>query len=148
MHKDAAEMQAFLTRVKSKARSKDDNAGILAKEAMTKDVATIESNKGGLNEDTFNKANAKLYDCIIDMIDNNELTRTLGSSYDDRGAQALIYIRGCFAAGGNDDKVEVSNDKYQSTLQDINQVGHLEHGSTQALQRPASLARRPQGHQP
>ena len=67
MHNDAAEMQAFLAKVKSRARSKDDNAGILAKEAMTKDVATIESNKGGLNADAFNKANAKLYDCIIDI---------------------------------------------------------------------------------
>ena len=115
-HKDAAEMQAFIFKMKSKARTKDENAGKIAKAAMTANITTIESSKAGLGADEFKKANSILYDIILEHIGNESLILSLGTKYDEMGAQALIYIRGCFASGGNEDKEKVAWGKYNSKI--------------------------------
>ena len=112
MHKDAAECSAFLARVKAYVRDNDPNAGKLAKLASTGDADSITAAKCGMTPEAFELAQGKLYDAIIKLTGNDDLVRTLQSTYDDKGGHALVYIRGCFASGGNPNKLKIAKTSY------------------------------------
>merc|ERR1712185_163568 len=104
-HTNAAECDAFIGRLRSKARDKGDDVIKVFKHATKGDAH-------GLDAPAHKTANEKLFDLIINNIAADHLVRTLNNTYQDKGDEALKYIRDCFAAGGNEDKEALANDAY------------------------------------
>ena len=80
-HKTAEECSAFTVRIKAKARkAADENVGKLVK------GTTVEGEPGL-------KANAELFDIIVDSIGCDNLVDTIANRYNDDGVAALAYIK-------------------------------------------------------
>jgi hypothetical protein len=110
MNKSAQEMQAFLSKLRTKTRSKSPNTFALYNFAVNKKVH-------GIKDDALIKAQADLYDLIITHTKSDSLLTTLGAStYEDQGVTSLQYIIGCWSTGGNETKEKNANQEYLDSL--------------------------------
>ena len=116
-HSNAKEMQAFLAKIRSKARKESKKTD--APNVLAVYLHAIEQKPHGLDADKHNDANATLYDMLIDNINNDTLILTLSNSYKDAGDKAIKHIRDAFMAGGNEDKESVAADDYKEKLESI-----------------------------
>ena len=109
-HKSATECQAFLTKLRSKSRSKGENVFTVFKHA-------INNTAHGLNAGDYGTANAELYDLITINVSSETLLATLGSvSNIDNGVSSIKYIKGCWSSGGNENKESVAAEEYTDSL--------------------------------
>ena len=100
-HESADEMSAFLIKMAAKARSHENsNVGKLFKHANKGAAHGIEA------AGDVATANQDLHDLLVNNIINNDLIRTLGTSYEDNGIDALKYIKDCFSSSSNDAKLQ------------------------------------------
>ena len=109
-HKSATECQAFLTKLRSKSRSKGADVFTVFKHA-------INNTAHGLNAGDYGTANAELYDLITINVSSETLLATLGSvSNIDNGVSSIKYIKGCWSSGGNENKESVAAEEYTDSL--------------------------------
>ena len=108
MHKDHAEMVAFVAKVRSKAiQHKDDlNVGRLVR------GQTITGSDANAIIAARASANEMLHCLMIDLIGCQTLIGVVSTDYKDRGLEALDYIQKCFAAGDDGDKLNIAYEDY------------------------------------
>ena len=85
-HSNQKEMQAFLAKLRSKARTK-------AKEMLAVYNHAIHMQAHGLEDGEFKEQNAALYDLIITNTHNDTLVTTLNNTYLDKGNEARGGLR-------------------------------------------------------
>ena len=61
----------------------------------------------------YNLANALLFDIVTRHISNATLLQTLSQSYDDKGFEAINYIKSAWLAGSDENKLEANYVKYR-----------------------------------
>ena len=111
-HQSASECQAFIPKLKSKARADGADTLKVYKHA-------VDETAHNLNATQLANANEALYDVIIDNLGNDNLVRTLAATYKNDGIAALRYIRGCWATAGNDNKESDASRRYNAGLVDL-----------------------------
>ena len=104
MHTGAQECIAFKSRFKAAVHSKADN-GDLLKVMNGQEVAS---------EAAAQAANAILFYMLVEKIGDDSLVGTITDRFNERGADALNYIEGCWLAGDDDNKLESAYDQYQT----------------------------------
>ena len=104
-HDSADNMHKLVAKVKAEARSNaDDNVIKVFKHENVAD-ATDKS-----------LANEKLFDIIIKQVESATLIQTLIQSYDDKGYEALEYIKSAFSAGTDPNKLEANHEEYRAII--------------------------------
>ena len=88
-HKDFTEMQGFLATIKAKAREKDDKNVIKPFQLAAKGVAISPAP----DANALKEANATLHGIIVLNTGNKELLAKLNTDYDDKGDEAIKYIK-------------------------------------------------------
>ena len=116
-HSSAREMQAFLAKIRSKAREKSQKEG--APNVLAVYIHAIDLKEHKLEPADYDEANNILYDMLIEHICNTNLVVTLSNNYEDKGDKAIKHIRDAFMAGGNEDKESVAADDYKMKLESI-----------------------------
>ena len=111
-HKDHTEMQGFLATIKAKAREKTDKNVIKAFQLASHGTPIAPA----IDAAALKEANAILHGIIVLNTGNKELLSKLNTDYDDKGDEAIKYIKGCFSAGGNENKEGVARDNYNDLL--------------------------------
>ena len=111
-HKDHTEMQGFLATIKAKAREKTDKNVIKAFQLASHGTPIAPA----IDAEALKEANAILHGIIVLNTGNKELLSKLNTDYDDKGDEAIKYIKGCFSAGGNENKEGVARDNYNDLL--------------------------------
>ena len=111
-HTDFTEMQGFLATIKAKAREKTDKNVIKAFQLAAKGIAIAPA----ITAEELKAANATLHGIIVLNTGNKALLSKLNTDYDDKGDEAIKYIKGCFSAGGNENKEGVARDNYNDLL--------------------------------
>ena len=111
-HKDHTEMQGFLATIKAKAREKTDKNVIKAFQLAAHGTPIAPA----IDAAALKEANAILHGIIVLNTGNKELLSKLNTDCDDKGDEAIKYIKGCFSAGGNENKEGVARDNYNDLL--------------------------------
>ena len=110
-HNNTMEMMAFVTKLKVLAKKKSSNVLLLFRHAVSGIDHGLDT-----RTDTYKDANEELFDLIVEHVASHQLLQTLGSLYENKGVEALKYIRNCFALAGNQDKERVAAQKYKEAL--------------------------------
>ena len=87
MHGDTIECDAFCAKVRSLARNKSDGCFAVF------EFATKTGTPHALEAAPLKKAEAELFDLLITHTKNNDLLSTLNKRYEDKGIEAIRYIR-------------------------------------------------------
>ena len=112
-HKDKKEMQVFLQiKVRAAAnKAKKDSPSIMRAYAN----AALAEYPGADNvAKTANKktANEDLFTALVGLIGNEDLLLVLATQYDNKGYEAMQYIKSCFAQGDDDNLMTDANESY------------------------------------
>ena len=99
MHDSEAACQTFMMKVMAAAR-KD------------KDIRTCIEDPRKVSDDTRESANADLFYIMVEMIGDDKLMNTLATSYLGKGHEALNYIRGCWKAGSDKNRLRANQHEY------------------------------------